>query len=252
MDENINLTCPEEAHIGDELPPLLEFYNVSKKYGSQKVLDELSFTVGSGGVVGLLGPNGSGKTTIIKLINGLLTPTDGEVLVLGSKPSRESAKITAYLPERNSLPLSSRVCDMVDLFRDFYLDFDRQKAVELIGRMNIAPKARLSALSKGELEKLRLILVMSRAAMLYVLDEPLGGVDPAARDQILDTIFTDYAENASILLSPHLIADVERLLDDVIFLSEGKAALCASVASIREKHDMSVDQLFRELYKDKV
>ena len=240
---------PDSYADPDVVTPLLEFRGVSKRYGSKKVLDELSFTLGRGGIIGLLGPNGSGKTTIIKLINGLLTPSSGEVLINGERPSPETAAVVSYLPERNSLPLASRVTDVVDLFSDFYHDFDRLKANEMIGRLKLDPKARLRTLSKGNREKVQLILTMSRAAELYVLDEPIGGVDPAARDYILETILTSYSDNGSILISTHLISDVERVLDDVIFLSEGRAALCASVKSIREKHGKTVDELFRELYK---
>ena len=240
---------PDSYADPDAEPPLLEFRGVSKRYGSKKVLDELSFTLGRGGIIGLLGPNGSGKTTIIKLINGLLTPSSGEVLINGERPSPETAAVVSYLPERNSLPLTSRVTDVVDFFNDFYRDFDRLKANEMLGRLKLDPKARLRTLSKGNREKVQLILTMSRAAELYVLDEPIGGVDPAARDYILETILTSYSGNASILISTHLISDVERVLDDVIFLSEGKAALCASVKSIYEKHGKTVDELFRELYR---
>ena len=229
--------------------PLLEFVGVTKRYGSKKVLDELSFAIGRGGKIGLLGPNGSGKTTIIKLINGLLTPTSGEVLINGERPSHLTAEFISYLPERDSLPQGSRICDLVDLFADFYADFDRLKANDMIARLRLDPKARMRTLSKGNREKVQLILTMSRKAKLYVLDEPIGGVDPAARDFILDTILSNYDPEGSILISTHLIADIERVLDDVIFLSEGKAALCASVQAIHEKHGKTVDELFRELYK---
>lgn len=229
--------------------PLLEFVGVTKRYGSKKVLDELSFAIGRGGKIGLLGPNGSGKTTIIKLINGLLTPTSGEVLINGERPNHLTAEFISYLPERNSLPLGNRICDLVDLFADFYADFDRLKANDMIARLKLDPKARMRTLSKGNREKVQLILTMSRKAKLYVLDEPIGGVDPAARDFILDTILSNYDPEGSILISTHLIADIERVLDDVIFLSEGKAALCASVQAIHEKHGKTVDELFRELYK---
>ena len=237
-----------EQPIEPELP-LLEFVGVTKRYGSKKVLDELSFAIGRGGKIGLLGPNGSGKTTIIKLINGLLTPTSGEVLINGERPSHLTAELISYLPERDSLPQGSRICDLVDLFADFYADFDRLKANDMIARLRLDPKARMRTLSKGNREKVQLILAMSRKAKLYVLDEPIGGVDPAARDFILDTILSNYDPEGSILISTHLIADIERVLDDVIFLSEGKAALCASVQAIHEKHGKTVDELFRELYK---
>lgn len=229
--------------------PLLELRGVVKNYGSKRVLNDLSFTLGRGGIIGLLGPNGSGKTTIIKLINGLLVPNSGEVLINGLRPSKQTAAMVAYLPERNYLPLKDRVCNIIDYFADFYADFDRVKAREMLGRLGINERDRMNVLSKGTREKVQLILVMSRRAQLYVLDEPIGGVDPAARDYILDTILSNYNENGSILISTHLINDIERMLDDVIFLSEGKAALCASVESLREKHGKSVDELFREVYK---
>jgi ABC-2 type transport system ATP-binding protein len=246
----------DEMIIPQELPesdirdiPLLELRNVTKNYGSKRVLDGLSFSISQGGIVGLLGPNGSGKTTIIKLINGLLVPNSGEILIDGRNPSPETAAEVSYLPEKNYLPDSRRVSDLIDFFADFYLDFDRNKAYEMLGRLKINEKQRMKTLSKGTREKVQLILVMSRRAKLYVLDEPIGGVDPAAREYILDTILKNYNEGASILISTHLIGDIERTLDDVIFISEGKAALCASVESLREKHGKSVDELFREVFK---
>ena len=247
LPEQLDQPTPEPA--ADEPAPLLEFLDVSKRYGSKKVLDGLSFSLGRGGIIGLLGPNGSGKTTIIKLICGLLTPSSGEVLINGVRPDYTTAALISYLPDKNSLPLSNRITDIVDFYNDFYRDFDRLKANEMIARLKLDPKARLRTLSKGNREKVQLILTMSRAAELYVLDEPIGGVDPAARDYILETILTSYNQNGSILISTHLITDIERVLDDVVFLSEGKAALCASVASIHEKHGKTVDELFRELYR---
>ena len=230
-------------------PELLALSHVNKNYGSKKVLDDLSFTIGRGGVIGLLGPNGSGKTTTIKLIAGLLVPNSGEILINGMAPSPATAAMISYLPERNFLPLGEKVSYLIDYFADFYRDFDRRKAYEMLGRLGVSEKERLKNLSKGTREKVQLILVMSRRAELYILDEPLGGVDPAARDYILDTILSNYSENGSILISTHLIADVERVLDDVIFMADGRAAFCASVRSIHEKHGKTVDELFREVYK---
>ena len=230
-------------------PELLALSHVNKNYGSKKVLDDLSFTIGRGGVIGLLGPNGSGKTTTIKLIAGLLVPNSGEILINGMAPSPATAAMISYLPERNFLPLGEKVSYLIDYFADFYRDFDRRKAYEMLGRLGVSEKERLKNLSKGTREKVQLILVMSRRAELYILDEPLGGVDPAARDYILDTILSNYSENGSILISTHLISDVERVLDDVIFMADGRAAFCASVRSIHEKHGKTVDELFREGYK---
>ena len=230
-------------------PELLALSHVNKNYGSKKVLDDLSFTIGRGGVIGLLGPNGSGKTTTIKLIAGLLVPNSGEILINGMAPSPATAAMISYLPERNFLPLGEKVSYLIDYFADFYRDFDRRKAYEMLGRLGVSEKERLKNLSKGTREKVQLILVMSRRAELYILDEPLGGVDPAARDYILDTILSNYSENGSILISTHLISDVERVLDDVIFMADGRAAFCASVRSIHEKHGKTVDELFREVYK---
>ena len=230
-------------------PELLALSHVNKNYGSKKVLDDLSFTIGRGGVIGLLGPNGSGKTTTIKLIAGLLVPNSGEILINGMAPSPATAAMISYLPERNFLPLGEKVSYLIDYFADFYRDFDRRKAYEMLGRLGVSEKERLKNLSKGTREKVQLILVMSRRAELYILDEPLGGVDPAARDYILDTILSNSSENGSILISTHLISDVERVLDDVIFMADGRAAFCASVRSIHEKHGKTVDELFREVYK---
>ena len=237
------------AQVLGARPALLALSHVNKNYGSKKVLDDLSFTIGRGGVIGLLGPNGSGKTTTIKLIAGLLVPNSGEILINGMAPSPATAAMISYLPERNFLPLGEKVSYLIDYFADFYRDFDRRKAYEMLGRLGVSEKERLKNLSKGTREKVQLILVMSRRAELYILDEPLGGVDPAARDYILDTILSNYSENGSILISTHLISDVERVLDDVIFMADGRAAFCASVRSIHEKHGKTVDELFREVYK---
>ncbi len=230
-------------------PPLLELREVYKSYGSKKVLDGLSFSIERGGMIGLLGPNGCGKSTVIKLICGLLTTKDGEILVSGEPVSHETLAKIAYLPERNFLTTSDRIIDAVKCFADFHRDFDREKAMELLDALKLNPKTPIRALSKGNREKVQLILVMSRRAELYVLDEPMGGVDPAARDFILDTIMKNVAPESSVLISTHLIADIERVLDDVIFLSEGKAALIASVASLKADHGKSVDELFREVYR---
>ena len=233
----------------DVCPPLLEILDVNKSYSGQKVLKGLSFTIGRGGVIGLLGPNGSGKTTALKLIAGLLVPDSGSIRINGQAPSPETASSVAFLPERDFLPSGAKVSYLVDYFADFFADFDRRKAYEMLGRLGVNEKARMRTLSKGTREKVRLILVMSRRAELYLLDEPLGGVDPAAREYILDTIFSNYSAGCSILISTHLISDIERGLNDVIFMADGRAAFCASVRSIREKYGKSVDELFREVYR---
>ncbi|HEX3026783.1 MAG TPA: ABC transporter ATP-binding protein, partial [Clostridia bacterium] len=202
-----------------------------------------------GRIVGLLGPNGSGKSTLIKLINGLLTPNSGEVLVKGAQPGIESKKIVSYLPERTYLNDWMSVETMIEFFRDFYPDFNSSKAYDMLQRLHINPNDRLKTMSKGTKEKVQLILVMSREAELYVLDEPIGGVDPAARDYILDTIIGNYNENATVLISTHLITDVEKVLDDVIFINMGNIVLTSTVDDIREKENKSVDALFREVFK---
>ena len=228
---------------------MIHIENLVKRYGDLVALNHLSLDIHEGEIFGLLGPNGSGKTTTIKLIAGLLVPNSGEILINGMAPSPATAAMISYLPERNFLPLGEKVSYLIDYFADFYRDFDRRKAYEMLGRLGVSEKERMKNLSKGTREKVQLILVMSRRAELYILDEPLGGVDPAARDYILDTILSNYSENGSILISTHLISDVERVLDDVIFMADGRAAFCASVRSIHEKHGKTVDELFREVYK---
>lgn len=199
--------------------------------------------------MGLLGPNGSGKSTLLKLANGLLTPSYGEILINGQKPGITSKSLVSYLPERTYLNDWMRVRDILEFFGDFYKDFNQQKALEMLQRLQINPQDRLKTMSKGTKEKVQLILVMSREAELYLLDEPIGGVDPAARDYILNTILTNYNQNATVLISTHLISDIERVLDDVIFLANGHVSLAASVDTIREQYGKSVDALFREVFR---
>lgn len=227
---------------------LLECRNLTKSYGRKPALSNVDLTISPGRIVGLLGPNGSGKSTLIKLANGLLTPTAGEILVCGKRPGVESHLAVSYLPDKNYLNDWMRVSDIISYFSDFYHNFDASRARDMLRRLDIDERQRLKALSKGTKEKVQLILVMSRKAQLYLLDEPIGGVDPAARDYILNTIITNYDEQASIVLSTHLIADIEKVLDDVIFLAEGRVALVSSVDEIREKNGKSVDTLFREVY----
>ena len=229
--------------------PVLECRGLIKRYVEKEALSNVTCTVPEGRIVGLLGPNGSGKTTLIKLASGLLHPTFGEISVCGMAPGVESKQIVSYLPERTYFAEWMRVREMLDFFADFYIDFEKPKAIEMLKRLNINPNDRLKSMSKGTKEKVQLILVMSRNAKLYLLDEPIGGVDPASRDYILQTIVGNYRENATVIISTHLIADVETVLDDVIFLSEGKVALTSSVDEIREKEGKSVDELFREVFK---
>ena len=208
----------------------------------------MNLSLSGGRFVGLLGPNGSGKTTLIKLINGLIQPTSGSVLVDGQAPGVHTHSVVSYLPDRAYLNDWMRVCDLIDFYADFYADFDRVKANEMLSTLNIQPLNRLKTLSKGTKEKVQLILTMSRKAKLFLLDEPIAGVDPAARDYILNTILSNYSEDAAVLLSTHLIADIERVLDEVIFLKNGVMTLHESVDTIREEHGKSVDMLFREVF----
>lgn len=228
---------------------LVQFENVTKQYGDKKALDNVSFTLEPGKIYGLLGPNGSGKSTAIKIINDLLQPTSGTVLVNGLKPGVESKKIISYLPDRNYLNDWMKVEDAFKLFEDFYEDFDRIRAEEMLRSLNIDSGARLKTLSKGTLEKVQLILIMARRAKLYVLDEPIAGVDPAARDYILQTILGNYGEESSILISTHLITDIEKVLDEVLFLQNGRIVLQGAVDDIRAEHGKSIDGLFREVFR---
>ena len=231
------------------MTPILECKNLNKQYGSKTALEKVSLSLEKGKIIGLLGPNGSGKTTLIKLLNGLLVHTEGEILVNGLKPGVETKKIVSYLPERTYLSSWMKVCDVIDYFADFYEDFDRSRAYDMLKRLHINPADRLRAMSKGTKEKVQLILVMSRKARLYCLDEPIAGVDPAARDYILSTIINNYDENATIIISTHLISDVENILDDVIFIQNGRIRLVDSVENIRFNQGKSVDTLFREVFK---
>lgn len=228
---------------------LLECKNLTKKYSQHLALDQLNLTLEPGHIVGLLGPNGSGKTTLIKLINGLLHPTSGELLVNGSPVGVGSKKVISYLPDSTYLNLNMKVSDILAYFSDFYADFDVKRANDMLTSLQIDPNQKLKSMSKGTKEKVQLILVMSRRAQLYILDEPIAGVDPAARDYILDTILTNYDEDATILISTHLISDIENILDEVVFLKNGQITLHASVDDIRMNEGKSVDALFREVFK---
>lgn len=228
---------------------ILECQALTKNYNNVTALSEVNLTLERGKIIGLLGPNGSGKTTLIKLINGLLVPTSGSIRIAGMEPGIETKKLVSYLPEKTYLPDWMKVSDTIDFFTDFYDNFDKKKAYEMLERLHLDPNKRLKSLSKGTKEKVQLILVMSRRADLYCLDEPIGGVDPAARDYILNTIISNYNENATVIISTHLIADIENVLDEVIFIKEGYVTLQASVDDIRTKEKKSIDSLFREVFR---
>lgn len=228
---------------------IFECKNLTKTYGKKIALDHINLSLESGRIIGLLGPNGSGKTTLIKLINGLLTPSEGTLLINHMVPGVATKKIVSYLPERTYLDETQKVSDAIAYFDDFYEDFDPSRAKDMLDKLNIDPSLRIKTLSKGTKEKVQLILVMSRRAKLYCLDEPIAGVDPAARDYILNTIINNYEEDATILFSTHLISDVENILDHVIFIQNGKIRLQADVDDIRFNQKKSVDELFREVFK---
>lgn len=228
---------------------LVEIHNLKKTYDKRKeALHDLTLTLPRGRIVGLLGPNGSGKTTLIKLLNGLLVPDGGEILIDGEKPGPSTKAKVSYLPERTYLKNGATIRELLSYFQDFYEDFRTERAKEMLAALRIEENARIRALSKGTREKVQLILVMSRDASLYILDEPIAGVDPAARDYILRTIITNYNENATVLISTHLITDIENILDEVVFMKEGRLLLQTSVEEIREEKGKSVDAYFREVF----
>ena len=229
--------------------PVLECKGLTKRFGRTTALDEVSLTVEPGRIVGLLGPNGSGKTTLIKLANGLLTPDGGYIAVCGTAPGRESHSLVSYLPERTAIPTWMTARQLLDFYGDFYRDFRRDAAEEMLDHLGIQPAQAVKQMSKGTREKVQLIMVMSRAAKLYLLDEPIGGVDPATRDYILSTIIGNYNPEAAVVISTHLISDVEKVLDEVIFINQGQIMLQSTVDDIREEKGMSVDALFREVFK---
>ena len=229
--------------------PILECKNLCKHYGRDPALEGINLTVEPGRIVGLLGPNGSGKTTLIKLVNGLLTPTSGEILINGQAPDRETRAIVSYLPDRTCIPTWMTTAQLVSFYHDFYADFRADAAAEMLQHLEIRHNQSIRQMSKGTREKVQLIMVMSRAAKLYLLDEPIGGVDPATRDYILTTIISNYNPEAAVVISTHLISDVEKILDDVIFINRGQLVLQSSVDQIREEKGMSVDALFREVFK---
>lgn len=228
---------------------LLKCAGLTKRYGNVLALNNIDLTVEKGKIIGILGPNGSGKTTLIKLINGLLTPSDGSILINGNAPGVETKKIVSYLPDNNFLPSWMTAEQIIGLFCDFYDDFRPDLAFQMLNRLGIEKNARLKTLSKGNKEKVCLILVMSRNAQLYVLDEPIAAVDPATRDYVISTIINNYNPDASVLISTHIIADIEPVLNEVIFINKGEIVLHKSVEEIREEKGMSIDALFREVFK---
>lgn len=227
----------------------IEISNLTKKFGDLTALDDVTVSLEQGQIVGLLGPNGSGKTTLIKILNGLLQPTSGSVTINGNTPGVETKKVVAYLPDRNALPDYMTASQLMDIYEDFFEDFDRLKAEAMVDDLGINRKQTMKKMSKGTKEKLQLCLVMARQAEVYLLDEPIGGVDPATRDYILRTIISNYNENAVVLISTHLISDVESVLDDVVFLKDGRVVLHKAADEIREEKGESVDKLFREVFK---
>lgn len=227
----------------------LNLDNVSKSYGYNiYAVNDVSVSLPRGRIIGLLGPNGSGKTTLIKMINGILRPTSGDITFLGQSIGPETKAAISYLPDRTYLSPGTTIMQALEYFEDFYEDFSRERALQMLGGLGIDPKVKMKTLSKGNKEKVQLILVMSRQADLYVLDEPIAGVDPAARDYILRTVLNNYHKDASILISTHLISDVEQILDEVLFMRQGKLVLYDSAENIRTKHGKSVDQYFREVF----
>ena len=228
---------------------LLEIKNLNKKYEDKYALKDVNLKLSSGKIIGLLGKNGAGKTTLIKLLNDLLTPTSGKILIKGNKIGVETKKIISYLPERTYLNKQMKVTEVLDYFKDFYDNFDIEKAKKLLKDLDLDINQNLSKMSKGMQEKVQLVLVMSREADLYILDEPLGGVDPATRDYILDTILSNFNENASVIISTHLISDIERILDEVVFIDKGKIILQSNTDELRKQENASIDEIFRRMFK---
>lgn len=228
---------------------LLECKHLYKEFDNKQILKDINLKIPRGKIIGLLGKNGTGKSTLIKLINDLLTPTSGEILINGEKPGVKSKEIISYLPERTYLDKEMTIKQVIKYFEEFYKNFDTQKAIKLLKDLNLDINTNISKMSKGMQEKLQLILVMSRNAELYVLDEPLGGVDPATRDYILDTILSNFSEGASVIISTHLISDIERILDEVIFIDNGEIIITSSADELRKKEKSSIDEIFRRYFK---
>ena len=228
---------------------LVKCNNLCKNFDNKIILKDVNLSIQKGRIVGLLGKNGMGKTTLIKLINDLLTPTSGEVLINGETPNVNSKRVISYLPERTYLDKSMKVSQIITFFEEFYDNFNKEKAIKLLKDLDLDINAKINKMSKGMQEKLQLILVMSREAELYILDEPLGGVDPATRDYILNTILSNFNEGASVIISTHIISDIERILDDVIFIDKGKIILTSSADDLRKKENASIDEIFRRCFK---
>jgi len=228
---------------------LLEIKDLNKSFDNKEILKDINLSIQSGRIIGLLGKNGVGKTTLIKLINDLLTPTSGEILIKGQKIGVETKKVISYLPERTYLNKQMKVSEVISYFEDFYDNFDSKKAKKLLKDLDLDINQKLTKMSKGMQEKVQLVLVMSRNADLYVLDEPLGGVDPATRDYILDTILSNFNENASVIISTHLISDIEKILDEVIFIDKGQIVLQSDADKLRNKENASIDEIFRRMFK---
>ena len=228
---------------------LLEIKDLNKSFDNKKILKDINLTISNGKIVGLLGKNGAGKTTLIKLINDLLTPTSGEILINGNKIGAETKKVVSYLPERTYLNKQMKVSEIIEVFTDFYENFDEKKAKKLLKDLDLDINQQLTKMSKGMQEKVQLVLVMSRKADLYILDEPLGGVDPATRDYVLDTILSNFNEAASVIISTHLISDIERILDEVVFIDKGKIVLQSDADKLRNKEKSSIDEIFRRMFK---
>lgn len=228
---------------------LVQCKNLYKEFDNQKILKNINLTIPKGKIIGLLGKNGMGKSTLIKLINDLLTPTSGEILINGKKPGVDSKEIIAYLPERTYLDKEMTIKQAINYFEEFYSNFNSEKAKKLLKDLNLDINTKIAKMSKGMQEKLQLILVMSRTAELYILDEPLGGVDPATRDYILDTILSNFSDGASVIISTHLISDIERILDEVIFMNNGEIALTSSADELRNSEKSSIDDIFRRYFK---
>ena len=228
---------------------IIECMGLSKKYGTVPALSLEKLNIRRGKITGLLGPNGSGKTTLIKILSGLLTPTSGQVTISGMNIGVDTKKIVSYLPEQNYFDEWMRASDIIGFFCDFYKDFNSEKALDMMKRLNVNPADRIKTMSKGTKEKVQLVLVMCREAELYLLDEPIGGVDPAARDYILNTIISNYSENSAIIISTHLISDIENILDDIIMISQGQAVMSGEADELRQREGKSIDQIFREVFK---
>lgn len=245
MADNLNAAANDESQKSF----IATVEGLTKRYEGRTALENVNLSFERGRIIGLLGPNGAGKTTLIKILAGILGDYSGRVLIDGHAPGEYTKSLISYLPDRTYLSNWMRVADTVALFADFYPDFDRVKAEEMLGRFGIDQNLKVTKLSKGTYEKVQLVLVMSRSARLYLLDEPIGGVDPAARDVILNTILTNYSENSTVLLSTQLIQDVEKVFDSVIFLRQGQVVICDEVDAVREKYKKSIDELFREVFR---